>query len=384
MFRRAVRTFASAWDNQRQHWRRRKLGDAGGPSPARALIQPQDLTIQQFDRPAVATFHLGTDAVRSRRTFVLRQVGSDWKIVHLHGGGGLHHACRELADSLGCTYSRRPRGTGPATKTACVVHCVTTGLALCLGAEGMMKAALSLTLILALMASALPVTAQEGIDTTAGPIGRAIRRETARLAAEPVLVDASQQAGEATNAEWSRVRRLEPGTEIMVTANGSQPSERYVLSTDESGITILNLADATLPAGASQVLRHLAERNPAHFTDAQNGGTFLLDKNVRLMSKGVFVADRKVADLGSVVATIARADIVEIAGIRRSRNVLAGTLYGVAAGGVFGYVVAACKPNELCFQGAVTLLMAGVGAGVGALVGARIGRRKVTVIYRVP
>jgi hypothetical protein len=248
----------------------------------------------------------------------------------------------------------------------------------------MMKAALSLTLILALMASALPVTAQEGIDTTAAPIGRAIWRETARLAAEPVLVDASQQAGEATNAEWSRVRRLEPGTEIMVTANGSPPSERYVLSTDESGITILNLADATLPAGASQVLRHLAERNPAHFTDAQNGGTFLLDKNVRLMSKGVFVADRKVADLGSVVATIARADIVEIAGIRRSRNVLAGTLYGVAAGGVFGYVVAACKPNELCFQGAVTLLMAGVGAGVGALVGARIGRRKVTVIYRVP
>jgi ketosteroid isomerase-like protein len=55
-----------------------------GPSPARVLIQPQDLTIQQFDRTAVATFHLGTDAVRSRRTFVLRQVGSEWKIVHLH------------------------------------------------------------------------------------------------------------------------------------------------------------------------------------------------------------------------------------------------------------------------------------------------------------
>jgi ketosteroid isomerase-like protein len=55
-----------------------------GPSPARAMIQPQDLTIQQVDRIAVATFHLGTDAARSRRTFVLRQVGSDWKIVHLH------------------------------------------------------------------------------------------------------------------------------------------------------------------------------------------------------------------------------------------------------------------------------------------------------------
>jgi hypothetical protein len=154
------------------------------------------------------------------------------------------------------------------------------------------------------------------------------------------------------------------------------------LSADESGITILNLADPTLPARVREVLRHVAERNPAHFTDAQKGGTFLLDKNVRLISEGVFVADRKVADLGSLVDTVARADIVEIAGIMRSRNVLRGTLIGAAAGGVIGYLAGACKPNELCFQGAATLLMAGVGAGVGALVGARIVRQKVTVIYR--
>jgi hypothetical protein len=93
-----------------------------------------------------------------------------------------------------------------------------------------MKAALSLTLILALITSALPVTAQERIGRTASPIGRAIMRETARLAAERVLVDVGQQVGESTNAGWSRVRKLKPGTEIMVSANGSQPGERYVLS----------------------------------------------------------------------------------------------------------------------------------------------------------
>ena len=246
-----------------------------------------------------------------------------------------------------------------------------------------MKAALSLTVLLALMTSALPVTAQERIDRTAGPIGRATMRETVRLAAEPALVEAAQQAGESTNAEWSRVRKLKPGAEIMVTANGSQPGERYVLFTDESGITILNLADPTLPAGVREVLRHVAERNPAHVTDAQKSGTFVLD-NVRLTSEGVFVADRKVADLGSLVDTVARADVIEIAGIRRSRNVLRGTLIGAAAGGVIGYFAGACKPNELCFQGAATLLMAGIGAGVGALVGAGSGRQKITVIYRVP
>jgi hypothetical protein len=248
-----------------------------------------------------------------------------------------------------------------------------------------MKSALSLTLILALITSALPVTAQEGIDRAASPVGRAITRENARLAAEPILVDAGQQAGKSTNADWSRVRKLEPGAQIMLTANGSEPGERYVLSTDESGITILNLADPTLPADVFQVLRHLAERNPGHFTEALKGGTFPLDKNVRLMSNGVFVSDRKVADLGSVVDTVARVDIVEIAGIRRSRNALAGTLIGAAAGGGIGYVAGACKPNDwLCFQAVAALLMAGVGAGVGALVGAGIGKRKVTVIYRAP
>jgi hypothetical protein len=81
-----------------------------------------------------------------------------------------------------------------------------------------METALSLTLVVALITSALPVTAHERVDRTAGPISRAITIEAARLAAEPAVVDANQQAGASTNADWSRVRKLEPGMEIMVTA----------------------------------------------------------------------------------------------------------------------------------------------------------------------
>src|SRR5439155_25714134 len=165
------------------------------------------------------------------------------------------------------------------------------------GAEGKMKGALSLTLVLALMTSP-PVTAQERISRTADPISRSITLEAGRLAAEPAAVDADHQAGSFTNADWSRVRKLEPSTEITVTANGSQPGKRYVLSTDESGITVLNMANPTLPVAATEVLRDLASHNPAHFTGAQKGETFLLAKNVRLGSEGVFVADQKVADLG--------------------------------------------------------------------------------------
>jgi ketosteroid isomerase-like protein len=66
-----------------QHFK--ELYDRVGP-PRRAggTIQPQDLSVQRFDGFAVVTFHLGTDAARGRRTFVLRQSGSEWKIVHVH------------------------------------------------------------------------------------------------------------------------------------------------------------------------------------------------------------------------------------------------------------------------------------------------------------
>ena len=56
---------------------------APAPSSA-ALIKPQDLRVQLFGDTAVVTFHLGTDAARGRRTFVLRRTGAGWKIIHLH------------------------------------------------------------------------------------------------------------------------------------------------------------------------------------------------------------------------------------------------------------------------------------------------------------
>jgi ketosteroid isomerase-like protein len=48
-------------------------------------IAPQDLLIQELDGHAVVTFHLGNQNARQRRTFVLKRVGGEWKIVHLHG-----------------------------------------------------------------------------------------------------------------------------------------------------------------------------------------------------------------------------------------------------------------------------------------------------------
>lgn len=54
------------------------------PATNRPPIQPQDLKVQRFGDSAVVTFHLGSDTARGRRTFVLRRVDSNWRIVHLH------------------------------------------------------------------------------------------------------------------------------------------------------------------------------------------------------------------------------------------------------------------------------------------------------------
>lgn len=54
------------------------------PRGRTATIRPLDLNVQRFGDVAVVTFHLGTESARGRRTFVLRQTGSTWKIAHLH------------------------------------------------------------------------------------------------------------------------------------------------------------------------------------------------------------------------------------------------------------------------------------------------------------
>ena len=91
----------------------------------------------------------------------------------------------------------------------------------------MMKAAVSLTLIASVGGTTVPVTAQERSD-------------------------------------WSRLRKLAPGTELIVTIRGSLPGDRYAVAWDASALTVLNLAAPTLPAVAKDVLREVAVLVAAH------------------------------------------------------------------------------------------------------------------------
>jgi hypothetical protein len=277
-----------------------------------------------------------------------------------------------------------------------------------------MKSALSLMLIVCLVASALPVTAQEQTATpeafdlrgstsqaTAGPLARAVAREAVRLAAaggsRPPRGDTVQQGNKtAAKSSWSRVRTIAPGSEIVLTVKGAPPDRRFVdrryfVLVDESELTLLNLADPTLSRAARDVLRDVASDHPEYFPAAQQGKTFHLDENVHLGPDGVFLGGLKVAELDRLVEEIARNRVSEITVVTRAtrRGVKWGSLIGTGAGLTIGLLIQIpyCRQHSCDSQGGlitplITMWSAGIGTGLGALIGA--GYQTRDVIYRAP
>lgn len=116
---------------------------------------------------------------------------------------------------------------------------------------------------------------------------------------------ASAFAGD--DVQWKRVERLDPGARITVTVDGGAPSERYFVQLGDSEIVVLNLTAADLP---KRQLIEMAKDNPAWM--AGTAKTTYKDNNLRVGPDGVFVKDKKVADLNAVVEHIPRAKVTAI------------------------------------------------------------------------
>lgn len=261
-----------------------------------------------------------------------------------------------------------------------------------------MKLPLSLTLVVSLVVPALPGTAQAQVErsgsfdlhglatpATAGPLASAMTREAVRLAAaaEPAGGEAVQQSGKPVESNWSRVRKLAPGTEILVTVKGSLPVQRYFVAGDESNLTLLNVADPALSATARDVLRDVASNHPNYFPGARQGGTFVLEKNVRVAPDGVFVADRKVTELSQVVEQIERQDIAEITTAAIERNVAGCAVAGYYGGAIVGGLPGAVLSGAVGRDTGPALLGMMVGWSVGAAyVYLKCRHKPEAVIYR--
>ena len=183
---------------------------------------------------------------------------------------------------------------------------------------------------------------------------------------------------------------MAPGKEITLASRSARAAKRYFVSADESGIVVLNVADPALPPAVRHLLLDTASRHSDYFAGAQNGGRFLLDKDVSLVSDGVFVAGQKVADLGQVVEKTARTDVVEVRSESKQRHPAA---WGAAIGALSGAVVEVVSigpgggsdgPYGILLMALFAGIGAGAGAGIGAAIGASRGKRQDDVIYRAP
>lgn len=188
-----------------------------------------------------------------------------------------------------------------------------------------MKSALSLALMASLVGPALPVAAQDRMASTDGPIASAATRAAVRVAAD--------QQSETADLDWSRVRQLAPGAEVIVTLKDTPPVERYFVAADGSDLTVLNLTDPALHGAAMRELRDLASNHPEYFTQQ---GVFA-DQEILLGPDGAFLAHRKVADLGQIVERIARTDVAEIGSPVKTRGSVGLAVAGAAAGLGLGY-----------------------------------------------
>jgi hypothetical protein len=194
----------------------------------------------------------------------------------------------------------------------------------------------------------------------------------------PRQLDAGLPDGPQTSS-WSRVREVAPAKEIFVKINGAEAGRRYFVMADDSRLVVLNFTDPVLPARLARVLRDLAAQHPEYFAALNKTGGLGQD-NVRIGRDGVFVADRRVADLTQVVETITREDVSEIWGPVVAR----GSTFGAVLGGWLGFAVGAVPalggaPDEVAW-----LLLLG-SVAVGGFLGFHWSSHETEgLVYRAP
>lgn len=202
------------------------------------------------------------------------------------------------------------------------------------------------------------------------------------LLASPVPATAQEQVSiSTTRGDWSHVLKLRPGTQITVMMTGFQPVRRSVVVAEASQLTVLNLTDPMRPRSVTRALLDIALKHPEAFTSLQAGR--FVERDVSVGSDGVFLHDRKIAELRDIAETIARHDVAEIMARRKGGGILGhlGPIGGFFAGGLAGGYIGAlvCR----CDSGFLPGMLAGGIAGGVAGYRAAVGERE-HLIYRAP
>jgi len=188
----------------------------------------------------------------------------------------------------------------------------------------------------------------------------------------------------APSSDWARVRAIAPRSPIRVTAIGlGGQDHQYFVSASERTLTLLVVGG--VPRSAKRLLIALAGSHPELFTAPDKWMEFR-DGKARANPDGLFIGNRKIADLSDVAKTIDAGDVAEVAAeltVPRlpSRDVepVSPLVAGTFVAALYG-TMALCK--DRCGSAALLPIL-GAPFIAGALA-ARKTARVMQVVYRVP
>ena len=192
-----------------------------------------------------------------------------------------------------------------------------------------MQSAVSIPLIVCLVTSTLPLEAQDRMESAAGPIARGITREAARL-----TVDQPASSGD---TEWSRVRKLASGSEIIVTIERAQPVERRVVR----AVRVVRVDESSLTLSNGQVVERVARNDVAEIKTVKKG-------------RGVWghlgpLGGYFVGALSGGYAIGLACQAVQGRNQCDSGAFLLGTLMGGISGGLYGFSAARRETEEVIY-----------------------------------
>ena len=171
--------------------------------------------------------------------------------------------------------------------------------------------------------------------------------------ASVAIACAFQTTGTSSQTQWNSITKLRPGSEVTVMAQGISRGTRYLVRTDESTITVLNLASPPLTAAVAKTLRDVAVSHPEYVATVEAGGSVRMERGVSLEPSGVFERGQKLATLQELVETLSRRDVetglVFVAARERTeQSTGAKAAAGVAIGLGACFLLTPCRALIVC------------------------------------
>ena len=222
-----------------------------------------------------------------------------------------------------------------------------------------------------------PVLAATGTSDE-GPLMRSV---LATLAAERAK---SSAPSEKVRTDWATVRRLRPGSDIIVTIRGVAAATRRVLWVDDEELTLFDSSYPSLSKEVRKTLGDITKERPTLLLTARTG-ELQLPHHVRATPAGIFVEEQHIARLADVIKVVPRAQVADIRVNRKhvGTHSRRGFLIGAAIGAGIGAAIGASSSED-------TLPLMGFGALGGGVWGLEIGTvigivapRSPDVIYHV-